>query len=88
MTTTLRLPLRHAQDWLARCGEDLGAEEVAQTARTVTLTLPPAALADIVSDARYYAEEMGPDNTGDFDYRPAARRCLASIERQTTEEAT
>lgn len=78
-TTTIKLPAKHARDWLNRYdGPD--AAEVASTARTVTLELGDNALADLISDAHYYAEEMDPANTGDIDYRPAARACLRGIE--------
>lgn len=76
----VRLPRTHAEDWLARCGgeDDLIVE---LTAKTITLSLSPAGLNDLVSDAEYYATEMGPDNTGDFDYRPRARTCLRALKR-------
>lgn len=79
-TTTVVLPGKHARDWLSRYDGD-DAEQVAHSARMVTLRLSPAALRDLISDALYYAEEMGPDNTGDVDYRPAARTCLSGLER-------
>lgn len=76
---TVKLPARHALDWLGRYdGGDAGVVEA--TARTATLNLGDDALRDLISDSHYYAEEMAPDNTGDVDYRPAARRCLAAIE--------
>jgi hypothetical protein len=78
---TVKLPAKHATDWLARYDED-DAEGVAWSARTITLSLSDAALRDLISDATYYAEEMDRDNTGDIDYRPAARRCLAALRRQ------
>ncbi len=80
-TLTLRAA-KHALDWAARFDTpaDSEADVVHQTARTVTLDLTDDALADLVADALYYAEEMGPDNTGDFDYRPAARACLRAID--------
>lgn len=82
---TIKLPALHALDWLGRWDGPDGAEPQAQvvhqTARTVTLELADADLRDLISDATYYAEEMGPSNTGDTDYRPAARRCLAAIEK-------
>lgn len=82
---TIKLPRKHAQDWLARydgpdCGE-YDAREVSRTARTITLELGDNALRDLISDALYYAEEMDRDNTGDLDYRPAARACLRGIDR-------
>jgi hypothetical protein len=80
-SATVKLPAKHALDWLDRCGGDLGAELVVQTERTVTLSLPPAALRDLLEDCRHYAECMGPADTGDIDYRPAARRCLAALQR-------
>lgn len=84
---TITLPRKHAWDWQSRFDGDADApdgygvtvEKV--TARTITLSLTNAALADLISDAHYYAEEMDRDNTGDIDYRPAARRCIAGIER-------
>lgn len=79
--TTIKLPAKHAMDWWGRYDEE-GAEVVAHSARTVTLRLDRAALMDLISDADYYAAEMSPDNTGDIDYRPAARRCLASLAKQ------
>lgn len=86
MTHTLKLPAKHATDWLSRYdgpedGSEYDAEEVASTARTVTLALGDNALRDLISDALYYAEEMDRDNTGDCDYRPAARACLRGIDR-------
>lgn len=81
MTTTVRLPVKHALDWHDRCEAAAGAEIVTMTQRTITLTLTAEALRDLIADATYYAEEMGPANTGDLDYRPAARRCLAALER-------
>lgn len=84
-TTTLRLPRKHASDWLSRYdGPEDGeydATAVAGTARTITLELGDNALRDLISDALYYAEEMGPDNTGDLDYRPPARTLLRALER-------
>lgn len=82
----IRLPLKHAQDWLSRYDgpeddSEYDAAIVATTTRTITLELGPRALADLISDAHYYAEEMDPSNTGDRDYRPAARACLRGIER-------
>lgn len=79
-TVTLRAA-KHALDWAARFGGDQGLDVVHQTARTVTLDLSTDALADLIADALYYAEEMGPDNTGDLDYRPAARSCLRALDR-------
>jgi hypothetical protein len=80
---TVKLPRLHAADWLARCGDDFGAEEVEGSPRTITLLLAPAALADLISDCRFYVQCMGPEDTGspDEDYRPAARRCLTALER-------
>jgi hypothetical protein len=82
MTTTLRLPRKHAADWFDRVGEpEEWATLVGETARTVTLELTPEGLADLTADAAYYAEAMGPADTGDVDYRPAARTCLAHLRR-------
>ena len=84
-TTTLRLPRKHATDWLARYdGPDTGdydAEQVSSTERTVTLRLGGNALRDLVSDAVYYSEEMDRENTGDIDYRPPARALLRALDR-------
>lgn len=84
---TLTVPYKHAHDWYDRCGVNYadagdGTELVDTSARTVTLTLSTAALRDLRSDAELYAECMGPSDTGDLDYRPAARRCLAALDRQ------
>lgn len=79
--TSLRLPAGHAQDWLGRCDAADDATVVAHTERTLTLDLPDASLADLIADALYYAEEMGPVNTGDIDYRPKARTLLRALER-------
>lgn len=83
MTTTLRLPAKHAGDWFSRLGSDLGAQLVAQTARTITLTLTDEQLADLRADAEHYVEVMHGENTDGIDYRPAARRCLAAIATPT-----
>jgi hypothetical protein len=82
MTTTLKLPRKHADDWASRLGDELDAEVLDATKRTITLKLTDAALCDLIGDAVYYSQEMGPDNTGDGDYRPAARRLLAALDRQ------
>lgn len=83
--TTLRLPRKHATDWLSRYdGPDTGeydAEQVSSTERTVTLSLGDNALRDLISDALYYAEEMDRENTGDIDYRPPARALLRALDR-------
>lgn len=80
MATPLRLPAGHALDWFQRSGEEHeGASIVSQTARTVTLDLPDAALADLISDAIYYAEEMDRENTGDADYRGKAHTALRAL---------
>lgn len=81
MTYTLRLPAKHAMDWLSRYDGE-GAEALCVKPRSCLLSLNREALEDLISDAIYYAEEMDPSNTGDIDYRPAARRCLAAIERE------
>lgn len=81
-TITIKLPRKHAQDWASRCGDEYDTEEVDQTERTITLRLTPAGLADMISDARYYAAEMDPANTGDIDYRPPARTLLGALERK------
>lgn len=86
-TTTLRLPIAHAQDWLSRCAEE-GATVVEQTARTITLELDDTNLQDMISDATYYAECMGPEETGDADYRPKARTLLRALERLGVEYDT
>lgn len=79
--TTLRLTaVKHAADWRSRYDGE-AADIVDQTPRTITLQLDADALADLVSDSLYYAEQMGPDNTEDIDYRPAARACLRALER-------
>lgn len=79
---TIRLTARrHAEDWLARCEAAEEATVIGGTARTITLELTDAALEDLIADATYYAEEMGPDNTEDLDYRPAARACLRALVR-------
>ena len=75
----VRLPAKHARDWQDRLGGDLGSTVVAESARTITLDLPPAALADFIEDAALYATEMHGEWTAGVDYRPAARRCLAAI---------
>lgn len=85
-TATLTLPTKHAADWLARYdgpedGSPYDAEQTAHTARTITLDLGPHALADLVSDALYYSEEMDREATGDRDYRPPARALLRALER-------
>lgn len=85
-TTTLRLPRKHAADWLARYdgpddGSDYDAEQVAATTRTITLALGQHALRDLISDALYYAEEMDREATGDVDYRPPARTLLRALDR-------
>lgn len=84
--TTMTLPIHHARDWLARYegpgdGSAYDAEAVRSTARTITLQLGDAALADMISDALYYSEEMDRENTGDRDYRPPARTLLRTLER-------
>jgi hypothetical protein len=80
---TIKLPGKHASDWVNRIGrDDLDVEVLAQSKRTITLRLTDEALCDLIGDAIYYAEEMGPDNTGDDDYRPAARRLLGALDRQ------
>ena len=78
---TIRLPRKHAADWLSRydSADRVGATF---TARTVTLFLAQADLDDLIDDAKYYATEMGPEATGDDDYRPAAQRCLAALRKQ------
>lgn len=76
---TLKLPRKHAADWLDRT--ETGATAVASTPRTVTLELTDAQLADLKADATYYAENMHGDWTDGIDYRAAARRCLAAIEK-------
>lgn len=76
----LRLPRKHATDWLDRCG-DAGTQLVSETERTVTLALDDDALRDLISDAEHYVECMGPQDTGGADYRPAARTCLASLRK-------
>lgn len=88
LTADYRLPTKHATDWWWRCGEDnkhrlswLGSDIVDQTERTVTLRLTASALKDLIDDAEFYVECMGPNDTGDIDYRPAARRCLARLDR-------
>lgn len=83
---TIRLnAVRHALDWQMRYdGPDEGervATVTAITARTITLDLNDEALRDLIADAVYYSEEMSPGNTGDIDYRPAARACLRALER-------
>lgn len=82
-TFTVKLPRKHAADWFDRLGDvgDNLATLDAETDRTVIYTLNDAALRDLIADATYYAQEMDPQNSGDIDYRPAARRCLAALER-------
>lgn len=75
-TITLRAA-KHAVDWLGRCERSVRVVE--QGACSITLELDDAALRDLINDSLYYAEEMGPDNTDDVDYRPAARRCLVAL---------
>lgn len=79
----------HAHDWIGRySGDDVDEDwprVIAHTARSVTFSLTEIALSDLISDATYYAEEMGPVATGDHDYRPAARACLRSLERSGVE---
>lgn len=86
-TRTLRLPRKHAEDWTERYdyGDDDSVEIVDKTARLIVLRVTKSALEDLIADALFYAEEMDPDNTGDFDYRPAARSCLAGLRRQRVE---
>lgn len=79
MTALYRLPKTHALDWHSRT--DFPTSVEATTARTVTLALSPEALDDLVGDALYYAAEMDRENTGDRDYRPAARACLRALTR-------
>ena len=81
MTVRLRVPRRHAQDWHSRYDED-GAELVDVTARTATFEFDDAALADLISDALYYAEEMHGENTGGVDYRGPAETLLRALGRQ------
>lgn len=79
---TLKLPITHVQDWISRgLAEDTGCEvsPVAHTARTITLTFNRHAIEELIADAVYYAEEMGPGNTGDVDYRPRARALLRAL---------
>lgn len=78
----VKLPKKHALDWFARCADEYdNCKIVSDTARTITLELTPEGLSDLISDTIYYIDEMGPDNTGDIDYRPAARRCLNAIHK-------
>lgn len=85
MTTTVTLPIHHARDWSARYdgaeGFAYDLEIVRSSARTITLELGPHALADMISDALYYSEEMDRDATGDRDYRPPARTLLRTLQR-------
>lgn len=98
MSTALLLPAKHTEDWLDRCtwtedGTLYGTEgevfgEAPDTSprpvryNRLTLTLTEAGLRDLIGDAEFYAECMGPEDTGDVDYRPAARRVLASLKKQ------
>jgi hypothetical protein len=82
---TLVLPGKHASDWLDRLGNDLGARVVTSSDRTITLDLTDKQLADLIADAEFYAECMRPADTGDIDYRPAAKRLLAAINKQTAQ---
>lgn len=83
--TTVTLPIHHARDWSARYdgveGFAYDLEILRSTARTITLELGEHALADMISDALYYSEEMDRDATGDRDYRPPARTLLRALER-------
>lgn len=79
---TLRLPRKHASDWLDRLGGDMGAELVAESERTVTLSLSRAQLTGLVADAQYYEENMKGDWTLGADLASAAHRCLNAIRRQ------
>lgn len=86
MSRTLKLPLKHAQDWASRYdgpedGSDYDLKIVEGTARTITLELGDHALRDLISDALYYAEEMDREATGDVDYRPRARTLVRAIDR-------
>lgn len=78
---TIKLPRKHAEDWMDRCGEDMGAEVIQLTARTITIQMSPEALADLKDDAQYFADSMKGDWTGGIDYSAAATRCLAAIKR-------
>lgn len=81
-TIRVKLPRKHAEDWAHRCLDgDRTEQDVIKglTARWITLELTRSEWVDLKDDAEYYASEMGPDNTGDIDYRPAARRCLAHL---------
>ncbi len=81
-TRTFVFPAKHASDWAGRCGDDeFVLNVISQTSRTITLELNDAALRDLISDTHYYAEEMGRSNTGDIDYRPAARTLLKAFDR-------
>jgi len=43
--------------------------------------MPLKSWRELYEDAVFYAEVMGPMETGDVDYRPAARRCIEAIKR-------
>lgn len=84
---TVKLPAKHAHDWWDRCGDEFagrgdGTRIIAHTERTIAFALSPAALRDLIEDSEHYVECMGPDDTGDIDYRPAARTCLRALDRQ------
>lgn len=83
---TLSLPRKHTADWLARyegaSEAEGGVEVLSRSTRTIALALSDAALTDLISDALFYAHEMGPDATGDGrDYRASARALLRAMER-------
>ena len=80
---TIKVPAKFANDHMNRCRGQAGKiESIEPKGRSVILTLDDEALANLVNDARYYADPFGPDEGNEFGLQASAKRLLAAIERQ------